>query len=132
MKQQKQFINQTGFYVDSKATEECKTVEALAKIYWIRVALGAIAGLISTGAVVGFHALDPSASLASLVGSINTLLNGITIALLIYLVSYYALKAAYTGKVEKQSKIMSMGIFIYFFTWLVVWVLTLSAIIGPL
>jgi hypothetical protein len=104
----------------------------LAKIYWIRVALGAIAGLISTGAVVGFHALDPSASLASLVGSINTLLNGITIALLIYLVSYYALKAAYTGKVEKQSKIMSMGIFIYFFTWLVVWVLTLSAIIGPL
>ncbi len=132
MKQQKQFINQPGFYVDSKVTEECKTVEVLAKIYWIRVALGAIAGLISTGAVVGFHALDPSASLASLVGSINTLLNGITIALLIYLISYYALKAAYTGKVEKQSKIMSMGIFIYFFTWLVVWVLTLSAIIGPL
>jgi hypothetical protein len=132
LKQRKQFINQTGFYVDSKATEECKTVEVLAKIYWTRVALGAIAGLTSTGAVVGFHALDPSASLASLVGSINTLLNGITIALLIYLISYYALKAAYSGKVEKQSKIMSMGIFIYFFTWLVVWVLTLSAIIGPL
>ncbi len=104
----------------------------LAKIYWIRVALGAIAGLISTGAVVGFNALDPSASLTSLVSSTNTLLNGITIALLIYLISYYALKASFSGKVEKQSKIMSMGIFIYFFTWLVVWVLTLSAIIGPL
>jgi hypothetical protein len=48
------------------------------------------------------------------------------------LVSYYILKAKYASQVEKQSKIMSMGIFIYFFTWLIVWVITLSAIIGPI
>ena len=109
-----------------------KTVEVLAKIYWIRVALGAIAGLVSTGAILLFQAISPSVSLLTLMGSINTLLNGITIALLIYLVSYYVLKAKYSSQIEKQSKIMSMGIFIYFFTWIIVWVLTLSAIIGPL
>jgi len=109
-----------------------KTVEVLAKIYWIRVALGAVAGLISTSAILLFQAIDPSISLLTLISSINTLLNGITIALLIYLISYYVLKARYSSKIEKQSKIMSMGIFIYFFTWLIVWVLTLTIIIGPL
>jgi hypothetical protein len=109
-----------------------KKVEVLAKIYWIRVALGVIAGLVSTSVIVLFQSLSPSTSLVALIGSFNTLLNGITIALLIYLISYYVLKAKFTSKIEKQSKIMSMGIFIYFFTWLIVWVLTLSAIIGPL
>ena len=109
-----------------------KKVEVLAKIYWIRVALGALAGLVSASAILLFQTLSPSVSLLTLIGSINTLLNGITIALLIYLISYYVLKAKYTSKIEKQSKIMTMGIFIYFFTWLIVWVVTLSAIIGPL
>ena len=107
-------------------------MEVLAKIYWIRVALGAVAGLISTSAILLFQTIDPSASLLTLIGSINTLLNGITVALLIYLISYYVLKARYSSQIEKQSKIMSMGIFIYFFTWLIIWVLTLTAIVGPL
>jgi hypothetical protein len=109
-----------------------KNVEVLAKIYWIRVALGALAGLVSTSAILLFQTLSPSVSLLTLISSFNTLLNGITITLLIYLISYYVLKAKYTSKIEKQSKIMTMGIFIYFFTWLIVWVLTLSSIIGPL
>lgn len=107
-------------------------MEVLAKIYWIRVALGAVAGLISTSAILLFQTIDPSVSLLTLIASINTLLNGITIALLIYLISYYVLKARYSSQIEKQSKIMSMGIFIYFFTWLIIWVLTLTAIVGPL
>jgi hypothetical protein len=109
-----------------------KTVQVLAKIYWLRVALGAIAGLISTGAVLLFQSFDPSAPLSQTIAPLNTLLNGITIALVIYLLSYYMLKAKFAKQVEKQSKIMSMGIFIYFFTWLIVWVLTLTVIIGPL
>ena len=107
-------------------------MDVLAKIYWIRVALGAIAGLACTGAVILFQSFSPTTSLLDLVSSFNTLLNGITIALLVYLISYYVLKAKYSSSVEKQSKIMSMGIFIYFFTWLIVWVLTLSAVVGPL
>jgi len=106
-------------------------VQALTKIYWIRVALGVVAGLVSAGLVFLYQSITPSTSLLSLISSFNTLLNGITIALLVYLVSYYVLKAVYSSKIEKQSKIMSMGIFIYFFTWLVVWVMTLSLVIGP-
>jgi hypothetical protein len=106
-------------------------LEALKKIYWIRVGLGALAGLISTGALFLWQMLTPEVELIALIGSFNTLLNGITIALLIYLLSYYVLKAKYASQLEKQSKIMSMGIFIYFFSWLIVWVLTLTIIIGP-
>ncbi len=106
-------------------------MNVLTKIYWLRVAIGASAGLISAGAVLAFQAASSTGTIADLMGSFNTLLNGITIALLIYLISYYILKARYSSQVEKQSKIMTMGIFIYFFTWLVVWVLVLSLVIGP-
>ena len=109
-----------------------KTVDVLAKIYWIRVALGAIAGLICTGGIYLFQTISPATNFLDTISSFSTLLNGITIALLIYLISYYILKAKYSSTVEKQSKIMSMGIFIYFFTWLIIWVITLSAIIGPI
>jgi hypothetical protein len=104
----------------------------LTKIYWLRVTLGAIAGLVCTGVIVAWQSFTPSTTLLSLIGSIDSLFNGITIALAIYLVSYYVLKAKYASQVEKQSKILSMGIFIYFFTWLIAWVLSLTALIGPL
>ena len=104
-------------------------MNTLTKIYWMRVALGAVAGLISTTISVLSQSLTGT-SMISQVSNTSTLLNGITIALLIYLISFYFLKAKYSSQVEKKSKIMSMGIFIFFFTWLVVWVLSLSAIIG--
>lgn len=105
-------------------------MNVLTKIYWVRVALGAIAGLISTAVSVITQSATKT-SLVSQVANTTTLLNGVTIALLVYLLSFYALKAKYSAQVEKKSKIMSMGIFIYFFTWLVVWVLTLTLFIGP-
>ena len=80
----------------------------IVQLYWIRVVLGIIAGALS--AVVAF-----------LIGThddITTLVNGFTIALIIYLVSYYVLKAIYKDKIEKQSKILSTGIAMYFFAWL--------------
>ena len=104
-------------------------MNTLTKIYWIRVALGVVAGLISTSVSLISQSMTGT-SILEQVSDTSTLLNGITIALLFYLISFYVLKAKYSSQVEKQSKIMSMGIFIYFFTWLVVWVLTLSAIIG--
>jgi hypothetical protein len=88
-------------------------------IYWIRVALSIVAAAISAVAATFF---DPY--------SINTFINGITIALLIYLVSYYALKALFLNKVEKQSKIMTMGIFIYFIAWAVFFILFYSIFAG--
>ncbi len=107
-------------------------MEVLAKIYWIRVASGAVAGLLSTGLILLWPLIDPSTTLIEVIAPINTLLNGITVALFVYIVSYYILKLKYVSRLEKPSKVATMGIFIYFFTWLIVWVLTLTAIIGPI
>ncbi|NWG11771.1 hypothetical protein HXY33_08530 [Candidatus Bathyarchaeota archaeon] len=58
------------------------------------------------------------------------LVNSISIALIVYLVSYYALKHVFAREVEKPQKIFTMGIGIYFFTWLVSLVLLYTLIIG--
>ena len=89
-------------------------------IYWIRVTLSIIAGLISAVVAKFLNAAE-----------FNTFLNGITIALVIYLISYYGLKAKFANQVEKQSKIMSMGIFIYFIAWAVFFILLYSILKGP-
>lgn len=102
----------------------------LTRIYWLRVGLGALAGLISACIPLIAQAATGTPMIEQIM-EINTLLNGITVALLIYLISFYVLKSKFATKVEKPSKIMTMGIFIYFFSWLVVMVLTLSLIIGP-
>ena len=89
-------------------------------IYWIRVALSIVAGVISAVVATLFDATE-----------FNTFLNGVTIALAIYLVSYYVLKAKFANQVEKQSKIMTMGIFIYFIAWAVFFILFYSILQGP-
>lgn len=89
----------------------------LVLIYLTRLALGIVAAIISALVAINQDALDFAA-----------FTTGLTIALLVYLVSYYALKAKFYDKVEKQSKIMSMGIGIYFMSWAVFFVLSYSII----
>lgn len=89
-------------------------------VYWIRVALSIVAGIISAVVATFLNAAE-----------FNTFLNGVTIALVIYLISYYVLKAKFANQVEKKSKIMSMGIFIYFIAWAVFFILIYSILQGP-
>ena len=95
-------------------------MKPLVTIYWSKLGLGIIAAVISTVISLLRDEL-----------SIATFMNGLTVALFVYLVSYYVLKAVFRTKVEKQSKIMTMGIGIYFFTWLVMWILIYSILKGP-
>jgi uncharacterized membrane protein YidH (DUF202 family) len=88
------------------------------QLYWIRTALGIAAGALS--AVVAF--------LLGNMSSVDTLVNSFTIALIVYLASYYALKAVYQNKIEKQSKILSTGIAMFFFAWLPFFVLFFTVI----
>jgi hypothetical protein len=110
-------------------------MKPLLVIYWARFALGAVSGLVCTllplvgallanGTIVGAFQ-NPSGLLTT-----SYLINGITVALAVYLVSFYLLKARLGAKVEKPSKIMTMGIGMYFFTWIVCWILFLSIAIG--
>ena len=95
-------------------------VRTLVIIYWSRLGLGIVAAVIST--------------LVAMLGdelSYTTFINGITIALALYLLSYYILKAKFATKVEKPSKIMTMGIGVYFFTWLVFWILMYTILKVP-
>jgi len=90
----------------------------IVQLYWIRVALGIISGALS-------------AVVAIMIGNmtdITTLVNSFTIALLVYLASYYVLKAVYKTKIEKQSKILSTGVAMYFFAWLPFFVLFYTTI----
>ncbi len=84
----------------------------ITQLYWLRVVLGIVAGVITAVVAPFFGA-----------ASINALIDSITIALLIYLVTFYILKGAFGKKVEKQSKILSTGIGMYFFSWLAFFVL---------
>jgi len=94
-----------------------KTLEI---IYWLRLALGITAALICTG-------------LGMVTGSISTtfnegfpyptLMNGVSVALITYLVSFYIIKSKFSLKVEKPQKLVTMGIGIYFISWIVFWAL---------
>jgi zinc transporter ZupT len=78
-------------------------------IYWTRTCLGVIAALINT--------------LLKSVADINiSFLNGLTIALLVYIATHYVFKALFLTKVEKPSKIFTTGIGAYFLTWIVAWI----------
>ena len=92
----------------------------ITQLYWTRVVLGIIAGAIS--AVIVFLLKTPN--------DITSLVNGFTIALILYLVTYYILKASFKDKIEKQGKILSTAIAMYFFAWLSFFVLFYTAIIA--
>jgi len=80
--------------------------------------------------VLGFAAALLSALLGSFVQDFN-LLNGISIALLVYIVTYYAYKTMFVAKVEKPSKIFTTGVGAYFLSWLVMWTLLFTLLYRP-
>ncbi len=90
----------------------------ITQLYWLRVTLGIVAAAI-TAVLAGF---------IGNITDITTLVNSITIALLIYFVTYYILRATFKTKIEQQSKILSTGIGMYFFSWIAFFVLFYSAI----
>lgn len=97
----------------------------LEKIYWLRAAFGLLAALLC-GA---YGILVPGAVVRGEF-PLETFMNSLSIALVIYMISYYAIRGMLMGKVEKPQKIMTMGIGIYFFIWLVFWILLYTIIAG--
>ncbi len=91
----------------------------ITKLYWIRVVLGIISGAVSAGIAFLLH--NPN--------DITTLVNAFTIALVIYLITYYILKAQFKDQIEKQSKILSTAIVMYFFSWLAFFVLSYTILL---
>jgi len=85
-------------------------------IYWTRAFLGVVAALLST--------------LLSAVIEIS-FFNGLSIALLVYIVSYYVFKSFFLAKVEKPSKVFTTGVGVYFLTWIVAWIIFFTLLRPP-
>jgi len=79
-------------------------------IYWSRVGFGVLAALVC-------------ALLIDVENVANPLISGMSVGILVYLITYYILKWQFMAKVEKPSKMFTMGIGAYFLTWIVAWVL---------
>jgi hypothetical protein len=94
----------------------------ITQLYWSRVALGLVAGIV-TALIVLFSGG------ATALYDLSWLLNSITVALLIFFITYYIFRAVYKTKIEKPSKILSTGIGMYFFTWIACFVLSYTALI---
>ena len=59
----------------------------------------------------------------------HPLITGISIILIVYIVTYYVLKWRFIAKVEKPSKIFTMGIGVYFLTCIVFWTMFITPIL---
>lgn len=97
----------------------------LEKIYYLRVVLGIVAAL--AGAGYGYA----TGSISNTNFNTATLFNGITLMLVVYLLSYYAIKAKYASQVAKPTKLMTTGIGVYLLAWIVFWVFLYTIIAGP-
>jgi len=86
-------------------------------IYLSRLGLGILAALITTFAI-DLRVGDP-------------LISGISIGLLFYIITYYILKYRFLNKVEKPSKIFTMGIGAYFLTFILCWILFVTPFLTP-
>mgnify|MGYP001593499459 CR=1 FL=1 len=61
---------------------------------------------------------------------IQSFFNSASIAVIVYIASYYLLKSRFGTKVAKPQKILTAGIGIYLLTWLVFWALLYTLVAG--
>jgi uncharacterized membrane protein YGL010W len=92
-------------------------MKPLEKVYWLRLALGLVAALACTGFGLATNTVSSSKFNAT------DLMNGIALALITYLLSYYVIKAVFVTKVQKPQKLFTTGIGVYLLSWIVFWVL---------
>jgi len=84
-------------------------LKPLSIIYWSRAVFGILAALICILLRIDKYP--------------HPLMSGISIGLIIYILTYYILKWKFMAKVEKPTKVFTTGIGAYFLTWIVAWTL---------
>jgi len=97
-------------------------MKTLETIYWLRLALGITAALICTGYGLATDTIVKENF------TLTTFINGLSLALITYIISYYVIKLKFSLKVEKTQKLITTGIGVYFLSWIVFWVLLYTLI----
>ena len=101
-------------------------MKPLETIYWLRLGLGIVAALMCTGYVLAVSEISKTNF------SLTTFMNGMTLAILTYLGSYFIIKRRFLTRVEKPTKLLTTGIGIYFIAWAVFWVLVYTVLAAAL
>jgi len=94
------------------------------KIYWIKLLLGIVAALACAGyMIVANEVPQVKPSPEPFPGNSSLFFNSVSIAIIVYIVSYYLLKHQFVAVMQKPQKIMTTGIGAYMLSWIVSWVL---------
>lgn len=106
-------------------------MKPIEQVYWLRLALGIFAGFVCTGFGVATNSI--SNNINTDLGRLGTpaLMNGIALALITYLISYYVIKWKFVTKVQKPQKLITTGIGVYLLSWIVFWTLFYTIVAGP-
>jgi hypothetical protein len=102
----------------------------LEKVYWLRLALGIVAAFLCVGFGIATNTITNRIGIDD-GAQFNIFMNGMSLALLTYLVSYYAIKSKFKTQVQKPSKLFTTGIGIYLLSWIIFWALLYTIIAGP-
>lgn len=88
-------------------------MKPLETVYWLRFALGILAAVVCVGYVAAVYGLPFRPD-----WPFNIFLNSMSIAIVVYLLTYYMIKSRYGLKVVKTQKLFTTGIGIYFMSWI--------------
>ena len=94
-------------------------------VYWLRLGFGVLAALVCIGYGLAEKAISSTQF------SANLLLDSISLAIIVYVLSYYVLKAIFRFKVQKTQKLLTTGIGIYFLSWITFYALLYTALAPP-
>jgi hypothetical protein len=95
-------------------------------VYWVRFALGAVAAALCAGYVIAAYGTPFPAGWQE--WQITIFFNSMSIAIIVYIISYYAMKGKFKDKVSKTSKLFTTGIGVYFLSWLAFYALIYTSL----
>lgn len=98
-------------------------MKPLETVYWLRFGFGILAALICIGYGVAANSISSGRN-------VNLLLNSVSLAIIVYVLSYYVMKAGFRPKVQKTQKLFTTGIGIYFLSWMTFFALLYTMLAG--
>jgi len=99
-------------------------MKPLETVYWLRFGFGIIAALVSLGVGLATNTISNTQFLST------AFFNSASLAIIVYVLSYYFVKSFFGLKVQKPQKLVTTGIGIYFLSWIVFWILFYTALAG--
>jgi hypothetical protein len=98
-------------------------MKPLEMVYWLRLGFGILAALVSLGVGLATNSISKTQIP-------STFFNSASLAIIVYVLSYYYVKSRFALKVQKPQKLVTTGIGIYFLSWIVFWALFLTIFAG--